>query len=95
MILGGFVAERRRRSQARRGTLAGFSDKSIALRAKYRKRIHRASLRRNGLIRVKRKFYKSPSAAGAAVVGRPVNGWTFWRFRGRDGKWHPLKSIRK
>jgi hypothetical protein len=32
------------------------------------------------------KTYDSPTAAAAAVTGKPVNGWAFWNVRSRDGK---------
>ncbi len=98
-ILGGSIADRRRRSKARRRkgvlALAGFSDRSIALRGVYRKKAYRASLRPTGSIRVRKRLYDSPSAAAEAIVNSPINGWHFWKYRGRDGKWHSLKSIRR
>jgi hypothetical protein len=30
--------------------------------------------------------FETPSGAGKHVTGKPsVNGWWFWKFRGRDG----------
>jgi hypothetical protein len=98
-ILGGSIAERRSRSKARRRkgnlALAGFSDRSIPLRAQYRGKAYRARLRPNGSIRFLKKLFESPSAAAQAIVKRPINGWDFWRYRGRDGEWQPLKMIRR
>ena len=32
------------------------------------------------------KVFETPSGAGKHVTGRPsVNGWWFWKFKGRDG----------
>jgi hypothetical protein len=74
--------------------LASYFNRSTRLRAKYKGEIVKARVRRNGLIRYKNKDYKSPSLAGAAVVKRSCNGWTFWRYERAPGDWVPLDELR-
>ncbi len=45
----------------------------------------------NGRLELDGKQYDSPSGAGKAVLGRAVNGWTFWRLP--DGR--PLMDVRR
>ncbi len=96
-ILGGAVARRRRRAKASRGKskspLAGFAEHRTQLRARYKGRTVRASLRTDGTIYFQRKLYRSPSAAGKAAIGRSCNGWAFWKYKDR-GKWVSLRSLR-
>ncbi len=98
-ILGGSIAKRRSRNKARRGrgniALAGFVERSTALRAIYRGKTYRATLRPDGTIRLAGKLYPSPSAAARVVVRRQTNGWAFWRYRDHDREWQPLEAIRK
>jgi hypothetical protein len=98
-ILGGHIAERRRRVKVARAkgprALAGISDKSIRLKGKHGGRWLWGTLLRDGSIRYKRTKYPSPSAAAGAAVKGPCNGWTFWHLRDDAGRWVPLKSLRK
>lgn len=79
-ILGGAVARRRRRTKAARAkgnlALAGFAERRTPLRASFKGRSYRASLRTDGTIYFHNKVYGSPSAAGKAVIGRSCNGWS-------------------
>ncbi len=96
-ILGGAVARRRRRAKvSRKGklSLAGFSERHSPLRARYKGRTIRASLRTDGTIYFQRKIYPSPSAAGRAAIGRACNGWAFWKYK-EKGKWVALRSLRR
>jgi len=98
-LLGGTVARRRRRVKTRRtkGTLvlAGVVDRRLPLRAWYKDKEFRASLRTDGRINFSRQKYDSPTGAGEAVVGRAVNGWNFWMFRNSKREWVPLTQLRK
>lgn len=75
--------------------LVGFADRAMALRGRYQGKLYRASLQKNGTIRLGKKFYTSPSAAAKAVVKGPMNGWAFWHYRDRTGTWRPLSTIKK
>ncbi|BDZ59865.1 GmrSD restriction endonuclease domain-containing protein [Barrientosiimonas endolithica] len=41
---------------------------------------HRATVTADGLLEMGGKIYDSPSGAGREVLGRAINGWTFWRL---------------
>jgi len=96
-LLGGAVAERRLRSQAKKGrtaaVFAGLSERRVSLRATYKGRRYRASLRKNGTIGFNGKVYASPSAAAMRIVKRRVNGLWFWRFRNKKRNWVPLRTL--
>ncbi|MEW5980144.1 MAG: hypothetical protein AB1898_30485 [Acidobacteriota bacterium] len=96
LMLGGSVAERRRRSKARHrgGHAALVSDRRVLLRAEYKGQTYKATIRKDGSIRLGRKMYGSPSAAARTIAGRQVNGWSFWRFKDNSGNWVRLCTIR-
>ena len=79
---------RKRRTQARRYQPKG----TIPLRARYKSVVYRARLRADGSVRYEGDVYTSPSAAGRAVVGRRVNGLTFWKYQRAPEDWVPLKN---
>jgi hypothetical protein len=64
------------------------------LRARYKGKLYRAVVRRDGMVRYNRKVYKSPSAAGIAVRKRSTNGWHFWQYERAPGDWVMLKTLR-
>lgn len=98
-LLGGRVANRLRRTRTRgaRGAkaLAGLVEKPLPLRARCRGEVFRASLLPDGWIRFRRERYRSPSAAGAAAVGRACDGWSFWEYQAGNSGWMPLKHLRR
>jgi hypothetical protein len=75
--------------------MASYVNRSIRLRATYRGKLVRASIRRNGLIRYKTKDFHSPSLAAAAIVKRSANGWTFWKYERAPGDWVLLDDLRR
>ena len=98
-ILGGHLAERRWRVKTSRAKgvapLAGISDKSIQLRATYEGRHYWARLRRDGTIRYSGKPFRSPSAAGRAVVRGGCKGWKFQHYREGPRRWVPLRAMKQ
>jgi hypothetical protein len=91
------VPKRRSQKVVTKGgpVLAAYFNESTKLRATYRNQLVRARVRRNGLIRYKTKDYNSPSLAGSAVVKRPCNGWTFWKYERGPGDWVFLNELRR
>ena len=67
----------------------------IALKATYKGKEYRATLRKDGKIGYNGKIYESPSGAGKAVIKKTCNGWAFWRYKNEKGEWVRLKEIRK
>ena len=98
-ILGGHVARRlrRRRTRSTKGSvvLAGLVERRIALRAKSRGRVFKATLRRDGYVSFAGKKYESPSAAAAKAVGHAASGWKFWQYRAAPRRWVPLGDLRR
>jgi hypothetical protein len=98
-ILGGNIARRRRRVKTRnaKGTLAlaGVVDRRLPLRARYKEEQFRATLRTDGRLSHASKLYDTPTAAARAVVGRTVNGWTFWLFLNSKREWVPISHLRR
>jgi hypothetical protein len=65
------------------------------LRAVFKGKTYKASLRRDGYISYAGTLYDSPSAAAKRVVKRATNGWTFWYYREGPKTWKPLAHLRK
>jgi Restriction Enzyme Adenine Methylase Associated len=89
------VARRQQRKVGRVPVLARYLDKPTKLRARYRGKIVRARVRRDGSVRVASDLYNSPSLAASAITKRPMNGWTFWTFERAPGDWVPLNELRR
>lgn len=87
----------RRKNGKKRGAtvMANYVSRPMRLRANYRGQLVNARIRRNGLIRYKMNDYSSPSLAGAAVVKRSCNGWTFWKYERAPGDWVLLDVLRR
>lgn len=65
------------------------------LKADFKGKPIRASIRRDGSIRFRGKTYRSPSMAAAKACGRRTcNGWTFWTYERAPGDWVRLKELR-
>lgn len=98
-LLGGRFVSHRRRSKARGvvGTLilARLVERPIPLKAWYKDKEFRATLRRDGHIHFKRKLFDSPSGAAKTAVGRGIRGWLFWHFRNPRGEWVPLQTMKR
>ncbi|RPI77194.1 MAG: DUF4357 domain-containing protein [Desulfobacteraceae bacterium] len=98
-LIGGRAVQRRIKNKTKKGPgtkgLAGVVDHRIALKATYKGKDYRATLRKNGMIGYENKLYSSPSTPAQVITGRACNGWTFWRFRNQKGKWVPLTKLRK
>jgi hypothetical protein len=91
------IAKPLRGKNGKRGAtvMANYVSRPTRLRANYRGKLVNARIRRNGLIRYKMKDYSSPSLAGAAVVKRSCNGWTFWKYERAPGDWVLLDVLRR
>jgi hypothetical protein len=97
-LMGGNVARRRRKAKTRkaRGTvpLAGLVERRMALRAVYKGKTYRATLRKDGQIGYGGRLYESPAAATKVILGRPGNGWNFWHFRKGRSVWVRLRELK-
>jgi hypothetical protein len=99
ILIGGKVELRRRKAKIRKGKgtnrLVGIVNRRISLKAKYKGKEFRATLRKDGKIRFNGKLYGSPSGAGRAIIKRACNGWWFWHYKNEKGEWVRLNEIRK
>jgi len=88
-------AGRARPREGRVPILSKYSLRSTTLRARFKGKLFRARVLRDGAIRFKGRTFSSPSLAGAAVIRRACNGWTFWRYQRAPGDWVFLDTLRR
>lgn len=97
-LLGGCVAERRRRQKAKSAqgklALAGLIDRSTTLRGERDGWEYRATLRKDGTIRYGDEVFETPNAAARAALKKPASGWRFWKYRDKDGEWVGLRNLK-
>lgn len=74
--------------------LAKYVDGPLTLRAEYKGKTFRARVLKSGMVKFDGVSYKSPSGAGKAVRNRATNGWAFWHYKTKSGKWVPLKQLK-
>src|SRR5207302_939452 len=98
-IVGSVAAGRSVRSlgnkQGRVPVLSKHGLKSTTLRARYKGKLVKARVLRDGSIRFNAHRYTSPSLAGRAVIKRACNGWTFWTYQRAPGDWVFLDTLRR
>jgi hypothetical protein len=88
--------EEERLAIGRQPVMGNYIDGPIKLQARYKGKIIKAHVRRDGSIRFKGKVYSSPSlAAAAACKRRTCNGWTSWKYERAPGDWVKLNELRK
>lgn len=66
---------------------------AVFLRAFYKGKEFKATLNRDGSVRVGTKRFNSLSAAGVSVTKRGTNGRHFWRARNARGEWVPIGTL--
>ena len=98
-LLGGRFVVHRRRSKTRAATgtlvLARLVERPMPLKAWYKGKEFRASLRRDGHIQFRRTLFESPSGAAKVAAGRGMRGWLFWHFRNSRGEWVALENLKR
>jgi hypothetical protein len=72
----------------------GLLPKRLPLRGWYKGKEYRASLRKDGQIQYDGQLFDSPTGAAKKVVGRVVNGWTFWHYKSAPREWAPLAGLK-
>jgi hypothetical protein len=75
--------------------LAKYVSAPLKMRVRYKGKLYRARIRRDGRILYDSVVYKTPSAAGNAIRKRATNGWQFWQYERAPGDWVPLSKIRQ
>lgn len=84
-----------KRVKGRKPILAPYISKGFRIHFRYKGKLHKATVRKNGTIFYKGKIYNSPSLAGRAVTGLATNGWVAWKYERAPGDWVRLKELRK
>ena len=76
--------------------LSEYTDQVAALRAKFKGKVIKARVRKDGTIRLGAKVYETPSLAAAVACKRPTcNGWIFWLYERAPGDWVRLDCLRR
>ncbi len=75
--------------------LAPYVSKRFRIRFRYKGKLYKAMVRKDGTIFYKKKFYNSPSLAARAVTKHATNGWWVWQYERAPGDWVKLKELRK
>lgn len=81
--------------EGRRATLAPYVTRPMRVRWRYKGRLYKARVRRDGRIRFRGKLYTSPSKAAQTVTRHGVDGWYAWRYERAPGDWVLLNELRK
>jgi hypothetical protein len=79
----------------RQPILAPYVSKRFEIRLRYKGKLYRAMVRKDGSILYKGKTYNSPSLAGSAIKDRATNGWKTWIYERAPGDWVLLDILRK
>jgi predicted GIY-YIG superfamily endonuclease len=79
----------------RQTTLARYVKKRFEIRLRYKGKLHKAAVRKDGSVLYRGKSFSSPSSAGRAVTRRGTNGWKTWKYERAPGDWVLLDNMRK
>lgn len=63
-------------------------------RSKYKGQEFWAVVQADGTLEYAGSRYRSPSAAGGAVIGYQCDGWYHWKYQDASGDWKPIAEIR-
>ena len=74
--------------------LAAYISEPKRLRVRYKGKLYRGRIRRDGTILYDGVVYQTPSAAGNAIRKKATNGWQFWHYERAPGDWIALSKIR-
>ncbi|MBF0523371.1 MAG: hypothetical protein HQL24_10005 [Candidatus Omnitrophica bacterium] len=91
LVLGG------KPQKGRRPALAKYIHKRTKIRAKYKDKVFKAVIRRDGVIMLNKRRFLSPSLAGGSLVakGTAINGWYFWEYERAPGDWVQINELRR
>jgi len=81
--------------KGRKAVLAPYVRNKFEIRFRYKGKLNKATVRKDGSILYKSKAYNSPSMAAKAITNRAMNGWASWRYERAPGDWLLLDYLRK
>jgi len=64
------------------------------LRSKYKGQESWAVVQADGTLEYAGSKYRTPSAAGEAVIGYQCDGWYHWKYQDASGDWKPIAELR-
>lgn len=79
----------------RKAVLAPYVKNSFEIRYRYKGKLYKATVRKDGSILYKGIVYNSPSMAAKAITARAMNGWATWTYQRAPGDWVLLDVLRK
>lgn len=82
-------------TKGRKPVLAPYVKEKFEIRFRYKGKLHKATVRKDGSILCKGQNYNSPSTAAQAITNRAMNGWASWSFERAPGDWVLLDVLRK
>jgi len=91
----GHKSVREKEPSGRAPMLAPYAGKRFELQKVYKGKTYKASVLADGTVVYDGQRFSSPSQAAAIAIGRPVNGWWFWRYKNDAGVWVKLDSLRQ
>jgi hypothetical protein len=83
------------KSKGRRPVLEPFVSERFEIRLRYKGKLYKAIVRKDGSILCKGQSYNSPSLAAHAIKGRATNGWMNWHYERAPGDWVALDTLRR
>ena len=83
------------RAVKRTPVLASFPNRPAELVVTYKGKTYKATVNPDGTITVDGKTFNSPSRAGKEVIGKEVDGWTFWSYEVEGEGLKKLDTLRK
>lgn len=89
------IIQKEKTKEGRKPILAPYVKKRFEIRFRYKSKLHKATVRKDGTISYKGKIYNSPSLAAAAIMGHAANGWNVWQYERAPGDWVILNELRK
>lgn len=83
------------KAKGRKPVLAPYVTKRFQIRYKYKGKVFKATVRKDGRISLEGKIYTSPSVAGYGIARHSVDGWYVWKYERSPGEWVLLDTLRK
>lgn len=81
--------------KGRKPVLAPYVKNRFEIRFRYKGKLNKATVRKDGSIFFKGANYNSPSTTAQAITNRAMNGWTTWSYERAPGDWVVLDFLRK
>ena len=81
--------------EGRKPVLAPYVKNRFEIRFRYKGKLHKATVRKDGSIFSKGTSYNSPSTAAQAITNRAMNGWATWSYERAPGDWVLLDILRR